>query len=495
MNEKKETGSPCCVNGRDQGHAPCEEPGEGEERQNGRDAEAKERVAFGPPEDLPNTLEHPIRLRPTSRGRRLVKPEDRRPQSFKPEQRLLILDTWKRSGLSAADFAPLVGVSKHSLRGWRKRFEELGPGGLVDQGRGGPRGSRLPELTRRAILMIKEANPDYGCQRISDMLVRGPGLGAGAGAVAKVLHEAGYELEEVATHPHPDQPRRFERARPNQMWQSDLFTFTLKRQNRRVYLVAFLDDRSRFVTGYGLWASSSAALVIETLRAAVAAYGPLEEILTDNGPQYVTWRGKSAFSKELDRQGIRHLVSRPKHPQTLGKVERFWGTLWRECLERAVFVDLEEARRRVGLFIDGYNFHRPHTALEGLVPADVFFGAAPEVLATLKARVAANAMELARSGIPREPFYLTGQVGGKSFSVHAAGERVFMTAEGQEKQEIDLAGGGGQDQKEQLPEPLTPSAAVSCQEAPEDPSGFSSLDEGLLAAVQGREDGQEGGER
>jgi transposase InsO family protein len=321
MNEKKESESPCCVNGHDQGHAPCEEPGEGEESQEGQEAQANQRVAFGPPDDLSNTLDQPIRLRPMSRGRRLVKPEDRRPQSFKPEQRLLILDTWKRSGLSAADFALLVGVSKHSLRGWKKRFEELGPGGLMDQGRGGPRGSRLPELTRRAIVMIKEANPDYGCQRISDMLVRGPGLGASAGAVAKVLHEAGYELEEVVTRPHPEQPRRFERARPNQMWQSDLFTFTLKRQNRRVYLVAFLDDRSRFIVGYGLWASSSAALVIETLRAAVAAYGPPEEVLTDNGPQYVTWRGKSAFSRELEKQGIRHLVSRPKHPQTLGLCE------------------------------------------------------------------------------------------------------------------------------------------------------------------------------
>ena len=52
---------------------------------------------------------------------------------------------------------------------------------------------------------------------------------------------------EVPTHPHEPVVRRFERARPNQMWQSDLFTFQLKRENRRVYVVAFLDDHSRFV--------------------------------------------------------------------------------------------------------------------------------------------------------------------------------------------------------------------------------------------------------
>ena len=47
-------------------------------------------------------------------------------------------------------------------------------------------------------------------------------------------------------------------------------------------------------------------------------------ILTDQGRQYVSWRGKTAFVEELRRQGIEHIKSRPRHPQTLGKVERFW---------------------------------------------------------------------------------------------------------------------------------------------------------------------------
>jgi transposase InsO family protein len=201
------------------------------------------------------------------------------------QQRLLLLDTWRRSGLPAADFAALVGLSKHTLYAWKKKFEQQGPGGLVDRPRGGPRGSQLPDLTRRTILMLKEANPSWGCQRISDLLARGPALPASAAAVARVLHEAGYELEEVATRPHPDQVRRFERAQPNQLWQTDLFTFVLKRHNRRVYLVAFLDDHSRFITGYGLHASQSSALVLEVLRAALTSHGTPEEILTDNGSQ------------------------------------------------------------------------------------------------------------------------------------------------------------------------------------------------------------------
>jgi transposase InsO family protein len=376
---------------------------------------------------------------PRSKRRKLVAPQPAAAPSpeMTPERRLLILDTWRRSGLPAGDFAVLVGVAKHTLYKWKQRFELEGPAGLVDRPRGSAKGSKLPDLTKRAILMLKEANPDWGCQRISDMLLRGPALPASPSAVLRVLHEAGYQLEETPTQPHPDRVRRFERAKPGQLWQTDLFTFILKRQNRRVYLVAFMDDHSRFITGYGLHASQSAALVLEVLRAAIASHGTPEEILTDNGTQYVTWRGKSAFARELEQRGIRHVVASPRRPQTLGKIERFWGTLWRECVSTAMFLDLGEARTRIGHFIDHYNFQRPHQGVDGLVPSDRYFDAAPDVLRTLKERVAANALELAKQGVPRAPFYLTGNVGGRPFSVHAEGERVILTRAGA-RAEVDL---------------------------------------------------------
>ena len=252
-----------------------------------------------------------------------------------------------------------------------------------------------------------------------------------------MLHEAGYELEEGPTRPHPDKVRSFERAKPNQLWQTDLFTFVLKRQNRRVYLVAFMDDHSRFIVGYGLHASQSAALVLEVLRAGLASYGPPEEILTDNGSQYVTWRGKSAFSQGAGEARHPQVVASPRQPQTLGKIERFWGTLWRECVESAVFLDLGDAQRG-SVCSSTITIFPAAQGIDGLVPADRFFGAAPEVLKTLKARVAANALELARNGVPKQPFYLTGQVGGQPFSLHAEGERVILTDAAGTRREVDL---------------------------------------------------------
>src|SRR5262249_17473187 len=131
----------------------------------------------------------------------------RRPQpteaAFTPEQRLLILDAWRRSGLPAGDFGPLVGLSKHTLYAWKRKFETEGPAGLLNKPRGGPTGSRLPEVTKRAILMLKEAHPEYGCQRISDLLLRGPALPASPQAVAHVLHEAGHEPRRRPPGPTP----------------------------------------------------------------------------------------------------------------------------------------------------------------------------------------------------------------------------------------------------------------------------------------------------
>jgi transposase len=234
------------------------------------------------PPPAPKSSRPPFSGRGGPAGQRLPTTETQ----FTPEQRLLVLDAWRRSGLPAGDFAPLVGISKHTLYSWQKKFEAEGPAGLADKPKGAPAGSRLPEPTRRSIHMLKESHPDWGCEKMSDMLLRGPALPASPSAVAWVLHEAGYVTQEEPSKPHEPKVTSFERAKPNQLWQTDLFTFMLKRQNRRVYLVAFLDDHSRFVVGYGLHASQSTAVVMEVFRAAIAGFGTPEEVLTDNDTQY-----------------------------------------------------------------------------------------------------------------------------------------------------------------------------------------------------------------
>ena len=277
---------------------------------------------------------------------------------------------------------------------------------------------------------------------------------ASPSAIQRVLVEAGYVVEATPTRPHPDKKRRFERAKPNQLWQTDLFTFILKRENRRVHMVAYMDDHSRFIVGFGLHASASGALVREVLESAIANYGPPQELLTDNGPQYVTWRGTSAFTKLLRRRGIRHVVSKPKRPQTLGKVERFWGTLWRECLEAAIFRGIDDARTRIAHFVDHYNFMRPHQGIDGLVPADRFFEA-PQVRQTLADRVKANALDLARHGEPQQSLYLTGRIGETPVALHSEGGRVILSTPEGERREVDLGQAQASEAEETPPPPGT----------------------------------------
>ncbi|HEY3132917.1 MAG TPA: DDE-type integrase/transposase/recombinase [Acidobacteriota bacterium] len=266
-----------------------------------------------------------------ARTRRLVvKEQSISGRALSAEQRLLLLDTWRRSGLSGGEFEALVGISKHTLYAWKQRFEQDGPAGLMPGQRGRDKVSRLPQATQRAILMLKADNPDWGCQRISDVLARASGLGASAASVAYVLKEAGYQCEEIASKSHPEPViRRFEGVKCNSLWQTDIFTFVLKRQNRRVHLVAFMDDHSRFIVSFGLHATASTALVIEVFRSEIASFTAPEQILTDNGPQYVTWRGKSAFSRECETRGVRHAACARLSPVcVIPRIEKpaaLWG--------------------------------------------------------------------------------------------------------------------------------------------------------------------------
>jgi len=94
--------------------------------------------------------------------RRLARKPQEPASPLTAEQRLLVLDAWQRSGLPARNFAPLVGMSRHTLYAWKKKFDTEGPAGLMNKPRGGPQGSRLAELVKRAILVLKQVQPRMG---------------------------------------------------------------------------------------------------------------------------------------------------------------------------------------------------------------------------------------------------------------------------------------------------------------------------------------------
>jgi len=315
-----------------------------------------------------------------------------------------------------------------SLDKWLKRYEEEGPKGLETRTRvrkkQRPHPKRMPDSARDLIAEVQAEHPDFGMNRLADHLARFHNLKVSPSGARKILLERGVEMlpgPRKKPRPKSKPPRRFERARPGQMWQSDITSFVLRRHHRRVYLTVFLDDHSRYVVAWRLASRQTAPLVIDTVLDGVARFGKPEEILTDQGRQYYAWRGKSAFQKLLAKEGIKHIVSRPHHPQTLGKCERLWKTVGDEFWDRAVPADLDDARERMGHWFSHYNHFRTHQGIDGLVPADRFFGAESTVRESLEAAQAENELRLALDEAPRRSVYLVGQIGSQRISLH--GER------------------------------------------------------------------------
>ena len=327
-------------------------------------------------------------------------------------------------GYSVDEITQALGLGNGTFYGWLARYRKEGEEGLKPRKPTGAR-KKPPSPVKKQIVAIKKENPGFGVKRISQILRRWFTLPASPETVRKTLHESEL-MDKPKKKPkrNPQKPRFFERATPNQMWQTDIFTFRLG--GRNAYLIAFMDDHSRYLVGLGLYRSQTAEHVIETYRTAITEYGVPKEMLTDNGRQYTNWRGTSRFEAELKKESVRHIKSRPQHPMTLGKVERFWRTIWDEYLGRAQFDSFESAQARLALWVKHYNHRRPHSSLDGMCPADRFFGVESELRLLIEKSIQQNILELALRGEPQKPFYMVGRMDGQSVVMRAEKGKLVM---------------------------------------------------------------------
>lgn len=352
-------------------------------------------------------------------------------QAWPAELRLQLAQAIVDRGMPATTLSKALGLSPNTLHDWVLRYRQGGANRVMGtvgtrsgEGVKGEKGSRKGG-PREAVVSARQVHPEHGTRRIRDELGRYEGVKVSEPTVRRILHEEGLLRERVGVAKAQPEFRTFERAEPNQLWQSDIFTFLLRR-HERLYVAAFLDDNSRYVVSLVLAHHQRSSLVMEALARGIAEYGVPREILTDQGRQYVSWRGQTEFGEELRRQGIQHLKSRPHHPETLGKIERFWKTLWEEFLSRTVFADYADCERRIKLFVQAYNFRRPHQGIGGLVPADRFFRAAPQVREVIERGIAPNVMALSKRQPARLPFYLVGRLGDQDLSIALTGSGILV---------------------------------------------------------------------
>lgn len=317
-----------------------------------------------------------------------------------------------------------LGIGKSTLSKWVKDFQNSGDDGLKPKTR--PRSNDAVTMqVKTAAVKIKQAHPDFGQRRIRDLLKRFFFIKTSPKTVGNALSEQGLTTPpKKKPKKNPQKPRFFERATPNQLWQSDIMTFRLAGKN--AYLIGYMDDYSRYITSLQMFRSQTAENVIETLRTGMSEYGVPKEMLTDNGRQYVNWRGTTRFEKELKKDRIKHIRSRPHHPMTLGKIERFWKTIQNEFLQRSQFTSWEEAGQRLAFWVKYYNYKRPHQGIGGLCPADRYFEIQHTLKKTLEQGIEDNTLELALRGKPTDPFYMVGRMGDQSVVIRAEKGKVKM---------------------------------------------------------------------
>ncbi len=354
--------------------------------------------------------------------------------TFTFEERLRAVKLHLEEGFTQEMVGQEMGISSAAVYKWTRQYRLHGEEALKSQGRG-KRRPKMPEPVRQKILELKKEEPARGIKKISQLLRRVFFLKASAETVRRTLKEQG--LVEPPPKPRRNlvRPRFFERATPNQMWQTDIFTFRLG--GRYAYLIGFMDDYSRFLVGADLFRSHTAENVLEVFRVAAGEYQPPKEMLTDNGREYVNWRGVTRFQAEMKKNGTHHFKSRPHHPMTLGKIERFWETIWQEFLSRAQFESFDSARERIRLWIKYYNHKRPHQGIEGLCPADRFFEIASQLRQTIEAGIKENLLEMALRGEPKAPFYMVGRMEGQSVILRAEKGKLKLSVEnGNENKEL-----------------------------------------------------------
>jgi transposase InsO family protein len=188
----------------------------------------------------------------------------------------------------------------------------------------------------------------------------------------RVLRRRGF----VTPQPHK-RPRsswiRFEARLPNECWQSDVTHWRLA-DGTEVDICNFLDDHSRLVLASTVLATATAPKVLQIFRKAGTRWGFPAALLTDNGCVYTTWHrgGPNVMQTELLSLGIEFRHSRPYHPQTCGKVERFHQTLKRWLARQPPARTVAQLQAQVDRFVAYYNQIRPHRARGLITPLAAF---------------------------------------------------------------------------------------------------------------------------
>jgi transposase InsO family protein len=247
-----------------------------------------------------------------------------------------------------------------------------------------------PATTVELVLRIRkdlvDAGLDAGADTISWHLTHRHHIELSRATIHRILIRAGTVTPNPSKRPKSSY-LRFEAAQPNETWQSD-FTHYRLNTGADVEILSWLDDHSRYALHISAHPRITAAIVLATFRQACDLHGYPASTLTDNGMVYTTRYaggrgGRNHLEHELRRLDILQKNSRPNHPTTCGKVERFQQTLkkWLRAHPHQP-TTITELQTLLNAFAKVYNHQRPHRSLPHQATPATTYNARPKATPT-----------------------------------------------------------------------------------------------------------------
>jgi transposase InsO family protein len=290
-------------------------------------------------------------------------------------------------GRSKSEVAREYGVSRRWVITVVQRYLAEGQAGLEPRSRrplSSPQRT-TQELEDEVVALRKDLDKsghEAGAATIAFHLQQRHGASPAVSTIWRILSQRGF----VTPQPHK-RPKssylRFAAEQPNERWQLDITHWTLS-DGTDVEILNLLDDHSRVCVGSDTLRVFKARDVDDSFGKAAASYGDPASMLSDNGAVF-TGRcrrgGRVALEVTLNARGISFRHSRPYHPQTCGKVERFHQTLKKWLTRQPQARTLPQLQTQLDAFRAYYNTVRPHRALGRRTPQQAY-DARPKAIPT-----------------------------------------------------------------------------------------------------------------
>ena len=283
------------------------------------------------------------------------------------DQRREFVELAMQEGANRRELCRRFGISPEVGYKWLDRWAANGE--LADRSRrphASPR--RTDGSVEERVVAVRDAHPAWGARKIARCLEREGTRRPAISTVHEILRRHG---RVVAPLGGPRAIQRFEKPAANVLWQMDFKGWVRLADGAQCHPLTVVDDHSRYAVCLSACANEQAITVSNALVPTFRRYGMPDAVFVDNGGPWGDSSGQrwTRLGVWLLKLGIDVLHSRPYHPQSRGKNERFHRTLKAEVFELNRFRDLTEVQRAFDAWRQVYNLDRPHQALNQEVPA------------------------------------------------------------------------------------------------------------------------------